>query len=266
MFEKSKKKLPIKKAIYWILFSTVFISGTCTGSYYYYWHLRSMSERDSKYNIIAIVQRGPDKDVLKTEYLAESLGLSVDQPTNLYMLSLDEAKKRLLKSPLIRSVVIKRVKPGTLYIDYRVRKPVAFLADYSNTAIDQEGYLIPFAPFFTPKNLPEIVLGTLDACKWGDVLKGEQIKWALNVIKEQPGTRRIDLSQYSASSIGQREIILVLESQLAPVTRILRLSSENMSEQLGYYRQLDDHLAAHPMESSSLIIDLRIPKLAFLKQ
>lgn len=266
MFEESKKKLPVRRAVFWILLSTLFISGTCTTALFYYWHLKSAWEADSKYNIVAIVQRGPDKDILKTEYLAELLGLSLDQPTNLFKLSLNEAKQRLLQSPLIESVVVKKVKPGTLYIDYHVRKPMAFLADYSNTALDEKGFLIPFAPFFTPKKLPEIVCGSQDACKWGEVLKGEQIYWALNLIKQQSNIRRIDFSQYNASSLGLREIILVLESQISPETRILRLPTENMSQQLANYKQLEEHLASHPIESNTLIIDLRIPKLAFLKQ
>lgn len=228
MFKRSKKKMSLRRAIFWIFLSTLFISGTSATGIWYYWNLKSVSENDPKYNIIAIVQRGPDKDILKTEYLAELLDLSLDRPTNLNKLSVQDAKNKLLQSPLIQSVTLKKVKPGTLYIDYRVRKPVAYLADYSNTALDEKGYIIPFAPFFTPKKLPEVVCGFPNECKWGEILKGEQIQWALNLIKQQPNVRRIDLSQCRASSLGQREIVLVLESKTAPETRILRLPGEDL--------------------------------------
>ncbi len=264
MFDESNNKLPIKRAISWILLSTLLITGTPVGALLYFKHLRNQMENDSKYNIIAIVQLGSDKDTLKTEYLAELLDLSNSKPTNLYKLSLADAKKRLLKSPLIASVEIKRVKPGTLYIDYRVRKPIAYLADFTNTAVDKDGCLIPFTPFFTPKNLPEIVLGSLENCIWGTQLKGEEFEWALNFLQENPhlNIRRIDLSQYHASSFGRKEVVLVLESA---ETRILRLSTENIPTQLESYHILDQRLHHDPITAQTLIIDLRIPRLAFVK-
>ncbi len=267
MYKESQKKLPVRRAIYWIFLSTLLISGSCAAILLYYWNYKRVNEVDPKYNIIAIVQRGPHKDILKTEYLAELLELSLNRPTNLLKLNIEQAKQKLLQSPLIQSVEIKKVKPGTLYIDYRVRKPIAFLADYSNTALDEEGVMIPVAPFFTPKKLPEIVYGSLDACKWGEVLKGEQINWALNLLKNNPGLplKRIDLSYCEVSSLGQREVILVFESNDKPETRILRLPTENTSQQLANYRVLEEYLKNHPMESDSLIVDLRIPRLAFLK-
>jgi hypothetical protein len=260
--EENRRKLPLRKAIYWIIISTFLVSGSTGAALLYFWNLKRANQQDPKYTIVAIVQRGPDKDILKTEYLAELLGLSLDKPTNLFKLSAEKAKRRLLQSPLIRSVEVKKVKPGTLYIDYRVRKPIAYFADFSNTALDEEGVMIPFAPFFTPKKLPEIVSGTLENCRWGDVLHGEHVAWALDLLKNNPNIKikRIDLSHVAASSFGQREIVLILET---PSTRILRLPCENISPQLANYKVLEKHLADNP---NSLIIDLRIPHLAFLKE
>src|SRR5206468_998734 len=80
-------------------------------------------------------------------------------PKNLYALDLKEAAKALLSSPLIRNAKVKRLPPNTLYVEYEVRKPVCWLADYKNVAIDQEGYLLPGAPFYPPQQMPEIYLG-----------------------------------------------------------------------------------------------------------
>ena len=262
--EQNSQKLPVRKAVFWILISTFLISGSTTGALIYFWSLRKSNELDPKYNIIAVVQIGPDKDVLKTEYLAELLQLSTDQPTNLFKLSLEDAKDRLLKSALIKSVDVRRVKPGTLYIDYRVRKPIAFFAEYSNTAIDEEGVLIPFAPFFTPKKLPELICGFDSVCDWGGKIKGEQIEWALHFFKNDSNVRRIDLSQSRAESLGKREIVVIYEGIINPETRILRLSPENMDQQLSNYKMLEKHFVQNPIESSTIIVDLRVEELAFL--
>ncbi len=40
-----------------------------------------------------------------------------------------------------------------------MRTPYAYIGEFANTAIDKEGYLFPFRPFFTPKNLPILYIG-----------------------------------------------------------------------------------------------------------
>lgn len=111
-------------------------------------HRRSLLS-DEKYRIVSIVQTGPEKEALKTACLAELLGLSSDQPTQLYAFNLKKGEAKLLASPLIASARLKRLPPSTLYIDYEVRKPIAWLADYKNTAIDASGHLFPVTPFST---------------------------------------------------------------------------------------------------------------------
>ena len=46
--------------------------------------------RQEQYNIIALMQKSYSKESLKTAYLAELLGLSCDQPTNIFDFSLLE--------------------------------------------------------------------------------------------------------------------------------------------------------------------------------
>ena len=151
-------KWTVKQSLFCLIGSTclTFVVSACGLLGYRHWNTKRMT--DEACRIIAIVQTGPEKEALKTAYLAELLNLSVDKPTQLYALNLKKAEERLLASPLIASVELKRIPPGTLYIDYTVRKPIAWLADYNNTALDAGGYLFPAAPFFTPKQLPEIYL------------------------------------------------------------------------------------------------------------
>lgn len=264
---KRTDKLPIRKALYWILFSTLLISGTAGFGIFYYQHIRSLRAQDSKYNIVAIVQTTTSKQLLKTAYFTELLNLSVDRPGNLYRFSAKEATRKLLDSPLIKSAQVKKIKPGMLHIDYLPREPIAFLIDYTNTAIDDEAYPFPFHPFFTPKRLPEIYLGlsTINSEEqtlvewngWGIPIAGIRIKLALTilneiaVIKHQTRThanwhvQRIDVSNAYAPSYGHRQIVLVIEEYLdreikgQPTLfifpRILRLNTANYKASLENY-------------------------------
>src|ERR1700689_1658596 len=78
---------------------------------------------NEKYRVVSIVQTGPEKEALKTPYLAELLGTSADQAVSLYSIDCREAAKKLLSSPLTKSASVKRIPPGTIYIDYELRKP-----------------------------------------------------------------------------------------------------------------------------------------------
>ena len=258
---------------------------------------------DEKYRITAIMQTGPEKEALKTSYLAELLDLSVDSPAQLYALNLNKAVEKLLASPLIAQAEIKRMPPGTLYIDYSVRKPVALLADYANTAIDGEGYIFPVAPFFSPKQFPEIYLGLppfgsaedsmgRKGGDWKTPLQNPYLSLAFDLLKfleafsGQEGVRikRIDVSNAFAPSLGQREIVLIAEDELVCqgaykelvciFPTILRLAPKDYPAHLNHFfslrsKMLEDYkrqlfFTKEGGRFASRIIDLRIPQLAFI--
>lgn len=292
MTNKPSSHIPLKKALLWIILSLILVSGATGSALVYYQSLYEQKKEDSKYQIIAIVQSCSEGEMLKTVYLAELLGLSIDKPMNLYNFNNTEATKKLLDCPLIKNANVKKVSPGTLYIHYTLRKPIAFLADFTNTVVDMDGIPFPFKPFYTPKKLPEIVLG-FSEISWGDPLQGKPIELAFSVLdfieKHVLDTTsrlsRIDVSQAFASSCGQCQIIVVIEdritkevaghSKLCLSPRILRLSPASFKEQLGYYIVLQNHLRTKDVQEKSwaegdifkikpTIIDLRIPKLAFI--
>lgn len=259
---------------------------------------------DPAYRISAIVQTGPEKEALKTVYLAELLGLSADRETNLYAFDRKKGIEKLLASPLIGKAEIKRLPPKALYIDYEVRKPVAWLGDYQNIAIDREGYLFPVAPFFSPKELPEIYLGlppfgtAEDSAGrkgglWQTPVENRHLRLAFEILQFLEGTpwreglriKRIDVSNAFASSLGQREIVLFTEEELTIVQdgqsirsifpKILRLAPKEYPQQLANFfslrkSMLEDYrrqmaLAPHPGRFAPRIVDLRIPQLAFVE-
>jgi len=246
----------------------------------------------STYRISAIIQTGPEKEALKTAYLAELLGLSADSATQLYGLNVKKAESQLLTSPLISSAKVKRLPPSTLYIDYEVRKPVAWLADFNNTAIDVEGHLFPVLPFFSPKRLPEIYLGLPASSEWQ--IKSPYFDLAMEILKyletapwkEGLRIQRIDVSNAFAPSLGQREVVLFTEEELSVrkgereivcvFPKILRLAPRDYTQQLSNFfalrrSMMEDYRrqVASIQEGGRFaprIIDLRIPQLAFVEK
>lgn len=146
-----KSKLPLTHALGWIVASTLLINGAAYTFLKHYLRYKYSHAFDPKYTIRTVVQTGPQREALKTEYLAELMGLSVDHPQSGLLFDLAQAKKNLLCSPLISKAEVKLLQSNTLYVDYTVRQPVAWLLDYENVAVDKEGIPIPFFPFFSPK-------------------------------------------------------------------------------------------------------------------
>lgn len=284
----------MRKALFCLIGSTC-LTFTLSMGAYWLWQKHSKERLYSeKYRITSIIQTGPEKEALKTTYLAELLDLSFDHPTQLYALNIKTAEKKLLASPLIASAKIKRLAPATLYIDYEVRKPIAWVADYKNTAVDAQGFLFPMAPFFSPKQLPEIYLGTLEV---SSQVKGPHFQLALDILKALDDTpwkkglriQRIDVSNAFSPSLGSREIVLFTEEELVlpkkegdkelvfTFPKILRLSPKDYSQQLSnfftlrksmmedYRRQLSS-MNVEGGRYAPRIIDLRIPQLAFVER
>ncbi len=274
------QKMPFGMAVGWILLWTLLVSGSAVLGCLYYLHQRESQSNDDQYRVVAIVQTTSDKESLKTVYLAELLGLSVDQPTNLHRFDSDEAKQKLLNSHVIKDVEVKKVRPGTVYVEYCMRKPIAYSGDYTNTAFDSEGIFFPVSPFYTPKRLPEVRLGLMDRALWGSccrdskpfqltlaILKAVESRFHLKPIH----LKEIDVSRAYAPSYGQREIVMRIDEDvereekgrllLTTYPRLLRCSVDHFDQALEEYLVLRGKLS----DRQAAIIDLRIPQLAFIK-
>ena len=266
-----------------------------------WWMVVKIKEKRKKEGTIKIlVQSTESSDSLQSMYLAELLELSMDKPTNIYDFNEKEAKEKLLKSPLIKTVEIKKIKPSTIYVEYCLRTPVAWLYDLKNIALDKNGYPFPIYPFLPPKNLPEIYLGenldVEDEIFWLNPISSEKMKLALDllqVLKSKQDfsfkVKRIDVANAFAGSYGKREIVLLLEHNLLVVNkerevrfifpRILRLTVKEYSQQLGNYfvlhnKMIKDYEKQLQITKSTptttrfadKVIDMRILKLAFIDE
>jgi cell division septal protein FtsQ len=266
MTESSKDKLlSLPQALIWIV-SSIFVF---TGGGYMAIDQMLTAKHNRLHSphmqIRRILQTGPDREALPSVYLAELMQLSIDRPTPLSCFDVKLAKHRLLKSPVIEQADVRLIEPDTVYVDYTIRKPVAWLYDFKNVAIDEHGYLFPIAPFFTPKNLPELYL-KLAPEELRNPLKGKKIEIGLSLLKLLSSPqfkgrlqiRRLDLSSSLAPSLGKREIVL-LEGDTT-----VRLSAKNTLQDLGNYLVLLDQLTDSPTRPQ--VVDLRIPKLGFIAQ
>jgi hypothetical protein len=281
---RGKKKkpvyLPLSQALSWIVASTLLFSGTSHALIKQYFKKRSQKINDPHLALRSIIQTGPQKEALKTRYLAELLGISSDRPCYAKHFDLQSAKQRLLRSPLISCAEVKLSGSDTLYIDYTIRQPLAWLEDYENITVDKEGYPFPFSPFFTPKNLPAIYLGLSPfgtpspdpdrpTARFGTPLEGKYFSLALDLLSivtdpkvaDLFSVKRIDVSNAFAESYGTREIVVMTEDTLIQqaqgrevqftLPRILRLSTKHYAQELGNYLKLREQLLEEERQSAS---------------
>lgn len=294
----------ISTALLWIFLSTLVVSGSICLIYYFCKSNELSKSRMSQYNITTIVQTGPQREALKTLYLAELLNLSFDKPTNIYAFNESDGEKKLLASPLIKEAKIKKYPPDVLYIDYTVRQPVALLADYENVAIDADGHLFPVIPFLSPKELPEIFLGLLpfneaannkEGGRWDRAFSTKESSLALEILQLLSATARaknfkiikIDVSRAFSLQLGKREIILLIENEqlikknnqetLCILPFYLRLSTTHFRQELGNFlilnqqmlRDYQNQLSSQTFSLSSVrfkpkVLDFRIPGVAYI--
>ena len=276
-----EKKIPVSRAILWILLSTLLVSGSTLMGWLYFLHARDRRSNDDQYQIVAIIQSTSQSDTLKTVYLAELLDLSLDKPVNLYNFNIQKATEKLLNHPLIKDATIKKILPGALYIDYEMRVPVAYLGELSNTAIDKDGYLFPVTPFFTPKNLPTLYLGiNFEECRWGEcIIQQRSVQQAFHLLEqwhhlfdEAVDLKQIDVSLIGADSYGQRQVVITLQTdeQKGSSSLIyLRLSSDHNELDLKNYYLFEQAMRKRndllPQAKQGVVLDFRIPNLAYIK-
>jgi len=254
------KRLPLVESIAWIVGTTLMFTG---GTFYAAKNIlryRQIRRSDPNYFLSRIIQTGPQKEALSTLYLAELMQISADRPTSVGYFDPRVAELRLLSSPVIRQAQVKLVGTDTIYIDYAVRQPIAWLAEFQNTALDSEGVPFPAFPFFTPKNLPQVVLG-VEQIEWGKPIQSRKMEMALALVQQIHSSQipilRLDVSKMDAPTLGSREIVLVTHDQ--GIRRFLRLTVKNYAQELGNYLELKGKLPPKPQ-----VIDLRIPKLGYI--
>ena len=155
------QKLPLVQALGWIVASLFLVTGLTTHTCLYYRGKDRAMRLDPRNHLTAIVQTGPQKEALKTVYLAELLGLSIDRPTAYFDFDIQKAEAKLLKSPLIKQAKVTLLPPSTLAIDYTIRQPIALLSRHRQRRDRRRGEDLPLEPLPV---LPKIFLRSIWGC------------------------------------------------------------------------------------------------------
>ena len=273
---ENEQKLPLKWAVAYILGSALLLWTLVFSGTYFYRHLREKRAQDERYKIVGLYQRCNSIDSLPTQYLAELLYLSSDKPTNLYAFSAHKAEKKLQSLPLFKRARVRAAKPGVVFVEYELRRPIARISDFENIGISEDKYLFPLTPFYTPKNLPEIYLGQEEL----EVLDPKRVELAFelmeiakNVFPAAFTLKRIDLGQAFSMS-ANREIVLCIEERQVgalPYSFLVRLSSRD------YQKSIENFFAMRPSflelqkkeqlkeQCCMQVVDLRVAHIALVK-
>ncbi len=262
---------------------------------YFLWGYLQREVDGKKFTILSIVQTGPEKRALPTEYLAELMDLSVDKPQDLFTFDIALAEEALLRSPLITSAKVKKMRPGIIYVDYEIRHPIAVLSDYENIGIDSKGYLFPLTPFFLSSSLPAFYLGIKKDApfSWAEPLQTSHLKLAFLIFQTLDSKefrklfeiKNIDVSKAFHPSYGRREVVIRLEEEMklgearCRFSEVLRLTPKEYEKELIHFLSLHEKMKTDyriQLEkrkvSSDLIvfepkvIDFRVADLAFIKE
>ncbi|MBB64147.1 MAG: hypothetical protein CMO81_03710 [Waddliaceae bacterium] len=290
-----KEKLTLSQALILIFLSTVVVSGSATLVWLYFIRVQEQRSNDPAYEITEIEQRSRSSISLPSAYLAEIMNLSVDKSSNLYRFDTRLARQELKKSPYIKAARVWKLEPGRVFVDYIPREPLAFLIDYQDVLMDRSGVLMPQFPCYGPLLLPEIRLGLSgfskeNGGKWNQAIENSRLDLAFDILdlckRIFPSSRiqRIDVAQAEAKSYGERQVIvmideefLVSEEKTLVMPRTLRLNVRSYYQELHDYLVLSQHLKELELkkaEASSerfyiadeLVIDLRIPQLAYIEK
>lgn len=281
-------KLSLKQALFVILGITCCVFTLVVGVYAFQKFRREEKARLSRYSILGIVQKCSSQDMLKTEQLAELLGISSDVSQNLYGFDLAKATFRLKSLPCMKRVELKAVPPNLLSIDYELRAPKWLLADYENTAVDERGYIFPLSPFYSPKSLPEIVLGLppfqmpkdlqgRDGGAWNKPLQGRHFDLVVELFEcEKTFPPHFEIVTVDVQKTFQAskdsEIVLKLrekrfeeKGKVRLQEYLLRLPFESYRDALSRFFQ---HVGAFQTMRSTTkcqIVDLRLDRIALVK-
>ena len=254
----------------WILFFliTFFTSGIIVMSFAFYRINLVKKQKDARFNLTKIVQTTLKNDYLPNRVFCELLNLSQDRPINFYRFSCRKAKKRLEQFFLVKTADVKKMYPDTVFIDYTIRNPIAFIEDFDNLSIDEEDVVFPFLPYFSQKDLPKFYLG-IRSCKIGKLIQSKRLdlaKITLQCMVEYMQIMHlfIDTSKAFDESLGKREVVVTFDEIQKNYKQVhtnawqLRLNPKKIKSQIHLFLQLKKEMKT---SQERRVIDLRMDGL-----
>ncbi len=262
------EKLPLKTVCTCIIVSVVVVWGTLFALWQFYREVKGRRATAQRYAISVLIQKSHTTDTVPTDTFSELLGLSADQPTNMYSFDVEEATSKLMACGSFKTVSIDLLEPAAIVVDYELRRPVAYLADFENAAIDATGYVFALSPFMTPKNIPQFVLQKGSQMEWNQRLSGSHIDLAMNAHKYLDFIKPADVALIKVDvsraflKTASREIVVVVAMNNTSV--YLRLHPATYKERLREFFLLVPSMQQLALKDQE-IVDLRLPHMALVK-
>lgn len=217
--------------------------------------------------LTTLIQKTPTRQTLSPRFFSNYLGLN-PQGKNLAIkrLDIDKINKKLKSFPIFKSIDAEMTKEGALQVSYFLRNPEYQLKDYSHCGVDEEGFIVPLTPFYTPKKLTQIFLG-LEQLTF---LKAHHITLANQVMDffrlhqlDQLTVAMIDLSKMKAAIKSHQEVIVTVE--FLDKKHYLRLHPHYINKALIRYVSLFKEPSLREKILGHCLFDARITKFATLK-
>ncbi len=266
-FQASGRRLTLRQALWAILLPTILLSGGAALGIAAYRYLKTVHRNDPDYRIKALVQRPEGNYTLPTILLIELAGLSSDYPLNLYAFPAAAAENRLKQWGVFDKIVLSKIFPDTLVVEYRLKEPIAYIQNISNSALAMDGTVIPFHPFYTAKKIPSVRLD--EEKKWGDSLSQNTLQRVISMLETAGRLQKQSSLLVEYIDLSDRDSLLDeidIKCKLGQRTRWLRLTGDSCDEQAKAYLK-HEHLIEkweRENERNNVVIDLRVPGVAVL--
>ena len=201
--------------------------------------------------------------------------LNITPQTSLMTIDLKRCKERLQDALVFEDIRLSKAPPSTLYISYRLRRPVAQLAAIDNIGVDQNGTLFPLYPFYTPLALPSLFLPLSPQPTVSELQQEtdcrKEMAIGLNLLslltplckKNGLSLTALDLSRSTHSSFFRREIIATLSPKNEKDKLIYLRLNTKQPEQTAHTLSL---LLPHIHTNKSGTIDLRFKGNALVSE
>lgn len=250
----------------WVLKCAIIFGSICVFSLPVYLLLFAEKAK-TPVHLKTLIQKTPSLNSLSPRFFSDYLSL---RPKGNYLkidkLDIGKINSKLESFPIFKKVEAVFSHQGQLEIYYELRTPYAYLKDFSQLALDQEGYVIPANLFFSPKKLPFVYLG-LHSITWNsshDMTLVKQIIDAIAPFENQTlKLELIDVSLLSHKLASHREVVVTVSYNKH--SHYLRIKPQLVDLAISRYVQLfhEKHLGS--TLDQDLIFDARISKFATLK-
>lgn len=270
MRKEVEKKVPLPRALFYVLLSVVVIWGVLFLSWWCHDFIVKQRMEDERFTVEGVVVCATGPDVLPSWHLTALLGLTTLTPQNLYSYDIAKAENAFALYPACREAQIRRVRPNALYISYEMRKPKFHLVDFENVAIDEDGYPFFLSPIYSPKRLVQLQLG-VSSLQANCALSSDEFYTAKKVLgylelflPKSMKVVKIDTQKLFAPSRGLREIVAVVENKSHRY--YLRLPTKEYKKSTRYFAALIPTLEQmKTAEVTSQVVDLRGIHFALVK-